>query len=412
MTQENQLNLFEHVTQAYAESPQLDNASLYQEVARRAGVSPATLEKRAPVGKSGKPHSPVKRRIRWVQQTLKQLGMLERAGRGIWQLTQEGRSKLQLSKINQGHVMLAFSTDLGIALWADCQSAFARTDTPIHLCLTSPPYPLSKARAYGNPSEAEYVDFLCRAIEPIVRQMAPGGSLVLNLSNDIFMPGSPSRSLYRERLVLALADRFDLHKMDEIPWVNKSKPPGPVRYASLDRTQLNVGWEAVYWFTNDPARVRSDNRRVLQDHSPAHRQLMERGGESRSETHSDGAYQLRSGRSFSKKTLGKIPKNVLEMGHGCRSQSAYKQAAREAGLPAHGAPFPLRLAEFFIRFLTTEGDLVVDPFGGSLTTALAAERLGRHWIATEVIWEYLAGSGFRFSDLPAFAWQNNFLAVA
>jgi site-specific DNA-methyltransferase (cytosine-N4-specific) len=370
------------------------------------------LEQRQPISQSGQRHNPLKRQVRWVQQTLKHLELIERADRGVWKLTAEGHKKLPLRKINSGHVMLAFSTRLGMALWADCATAFSRLDQPVALCLTSPPYPLAKARGYSNPSEAEYVDFLCTAIEPIVRHLQPGGSIVLNLSNDIFQTGTPARSLYKERLVLALADRLGLHKMDEIPWVNKSKAPSPVQWASIKRVQLNVAWETVLWFTNDPLRVRSDNRRVLEPHSERHLKLLASGGEQRDREFSDGAYRLRAGKSFSNPTAGKIPRNVLEMGHRCASQTEYKKMARAAGLPAHGAPFPLALAEFFIRFLTTEGELVAEPFGGSLTVPVAAEKLGRHWVATDVIWEYLAGGGKRIEQVEDFAWNPEFLRVA
>jgi hypothetical protein len=49
---------------------------------------------------------------------------------------------------------------------------------------------------------------------------------VRKISNDIFIAKSPARSLYRERLVLALHDRLGLWKMDELIWENKSKPQG------------------------------------------------------------------------------------------------------------------------------------------------------------------------------------------
>ncbi|WP_267887981.1 DNA methyltransferase [Acidihalobacter yilgarnensis] len=65
-------------------------------------------------------------------------------------------------------------------------------------------------------------------------------------------------------------------------------------------------------------------------------------------------------------------------------------------MPVHGAPFPAKLAEFFIKFLTVEGDLVADFMAGSLTVPVMAELLGRHWIASDLIWEYLAGGALRF----------------
>lgn len=389
-----QTSLFDAVTDAFAERECLTTQQLYLEVADRAGLPDTELSRREIIG--GQRHNITKRKIRWFQQTLKHMGLVENTGRGVWTLSAEGHRKLKLRRIKPGFIMLAFSTDLGLALWADAATAAQRLNEPVHLVLTSPPYPLVKARAYGNPSEPEYVDFICAALEPIVATLAPGGSIVLNVGNDVFERGLPSRSLYRERMVIALHDRLGLHKMDEIPWVNRTKPPGPVQWASIERVQLNVGWEPVYWFTNDPTQVRADNRRVLEPHTERHIRFLERGGARHDREHSDGAYRQRAGRSWANVTSGRIPCNVLELPHGCASQSAYKAAAKAAGLPVHGAPFPAKLAEFFIKFLTVEGDLVADFMAGSLTVPVMAELLGRHWIASDVIWEYLAGGALRF----------------
>ncbi|MHB1826657.1 MAG: DNA methyltransferase [Steroidobacteraceae bacterium] len=396
-----QLSLFDAVVATYEERERASNEALYQEVAARAGIPDAALACRERIGKHR--YNPTKRKIRWVQQTLKHMGLVERAGPGVWTLSAEGYRKLKLKRINAGHVMLAFSTDFGVALWANCASAFSRLGEPIHLALTSPPYPLSKPRAYGNPSEGEFVDFICRALEPIVRRLIPGGSLVLNVTNDVFERGLPSRSLYRERMVIALHERLGLHKMDEIPWENLSKPPGPVQWASKARNQLNTGWEPVYWFTNDPQRVRADNRRVLLPHTERHLKFLQSGGVKRDREYADGAYRQRAGKSYSNITEGRIPRNVLRLGHICALQNAYKRDARASGLTVHGAPFPGKLVEFFIKFLSTEGDLIADPFGGSLTVPLMAEMLGRRWIATEVIWDYLAGGALRFDSRPTLA---------
>jgi site-specific DNA-methyltransferase (cytosine-N4-specific) len=54
------------------------------------------------------------------------------------------------------------------------------------------------------------------------------------------------------------------------------------------------------------------------------------------------------------------------------------------------------LAEFFIKFLTREGNAVFDPFAGSNTTGAAAESLRRTWISIEANREYIRGSGGTF----------------
>ena len=65
-------------------------------------------------------------------------------------------------------------------------------------------------------------------------------------------------------------------------------------------------------------------------------------------------------------------------------------------MKGHPARFPAKLPEFFIRFLTEPGDLVLDIFAGSNTTGSVAECEGRKWLAFEERLDYLASSSFRF----------------
>lgn len=404
-----QLSLFPHVQAVYAESEvPVSNETLYRRVAKKAGISIAQLNARIPVGTSESMRSPIKREIRWHQQTLKSAGLLQQQSRSQWELT--GKGKMKLRKARPGTSLVACSTKLGVALWSLAKDVFSSIDEPITLALTSPPYPLRVARAYGNPCLDEYVDWLVDHIEPIAKNLAPGGSICLNVSNDIFESGSPSRSIYREKLVIAIVERLELHKMDELIWHNPCKPPGPVLWASKSRQQLNVSYEVIYWFCKDPKACVADNRRVLEPHTEAHRSLIDSGG-AKAGNFSDGAYRRKSG-SFANPTEGKIPRNILQFPHNCTSQSAYKKISRSLGLPVHGAPYPLKLAMFLVRFLSREGDLVVDPFAGSLTTGLAAEMLGRRWLVTECMWEYSRGGAERFRHHPEFVINPDFLGAA
>jgi DNA modification methylase len=405
-----QLELFSSVLHAYSakDNGVLDNRTLYERVAKATGKTDKELNERVPIGAAGALHNPFARKVRWYQQTLKTAGILERveSERGVWSLTKPASK--DLNKISPTVSLVGFSTDLGVAILGCAESVFASRMDEITLVITSPPYPLHTPRAYGNPTLDQYVDWICKMLEPVVRNLVPGGSICLNLSNDIFEPGMPARSIYREELVVALHRRLGLWKMDELIWHNPSKPPGPLRYASIDRTQLNVAWEPVYWFTNDPRRVKSNNRRVLQPHTERHLDLIHNGGEQRTASFSDGAYLLKPG-SYGNKTEGRIPRNILTFGHRCSAQTAYKKAARELGLPVHGAPFPLKLASFLIEFLSEPGDLVADLFMGSFTVADAAERLGRRWLGTECMIEYVLGGSTRFTSAPGF--RNHLLAA-
>jgi DNA modification methylase len=62
----------------------------------------------------------------------------------------------------------------------------------------------------------------------------------------------------------------------------------------------------------------------------------------------------------------------------------------------HPAPYPIELAERLIRMFSFAGDVVVDPFSGSGTNAIAAARTGRHSIGYEISARYHKASIARF----------------
>lgn len=392
------------MAQVYAEAAgqQLTNAELFERLVDAKVTTRDELDDRRPVGRSGMRHSIAQRALRFRQQDLKREGLLERdpTKRGVWRLTTIGKQKFVRPEPRR--VLLAYSTRLGLALWGAAEDVASRIDQPVHLLLTSPPYPLAKPRAYGNPPIHEYIDFILRSLEPLLPKLVNGASLVLNLSQDIFNPGSPARSTVLERLTIACEDKLGLHLIDRICWHNPSKMPAPVRYASMNRTHLNFGWEPCLWFSNDPSALRSDNRRVLIPHTERHKQLMAKGGEARSRVHSDGAYRLRPGSSFAKETEGRIPRNVLTLGHACAGQQAYKEAAKALGLPAHGAPFPEAFVRFFVEFMTRRGDHCVDLFSGSGTLGTVCEDLGRTYTLGELFGENLRGAAERVKDAEGF----------
>ncbi len=400
-----QLDLFSEIAAAYAQAPdgRLATADLYEVLAERLDVPRAVVESKTPVGRAGITYPLWKRRVRFAQQTLKHMAVLERVAgsRGVWSLTEAAGKKLH--KAAAGVTLVGFSTDLGLCIWGSNADALGGLEDEIALMFSSPPFPLARPRAYGNPPEAQFVEFVCQSLKPVVQRLAPGGSIVLELSNDVFEPHSPARSTYRERLVLALRERLGLYKMDEMPWHNKSKPPGPIRYASLERCHLNSGWEPVYVFSNDPWiwQQTADNRRVLQPHTPRQGQLIARGGEQRQASYGDGAYRLKEG-SFGAPTRGRIPKNVLEGGHRCADTLAYRRHAERLSLPPHGAMMPTWIPAFLIEYLTKPSDLVVDIWGGTSKTGLAAQRLGRRWLTVEWMLEYVRGSAECFRSFEGF----------
>lgn len=380
----------------------VSNEELYEEVRRRSGMSAEQMSARVPVGRSAQAVNVAHRSARWAQQSLKKAGLLEPAGRrGEWRVTATGKEALTMAP--RGQALVAFSTKLGVALWADCRDAAPVMNKPLHLVLASVPYPLAKQRWYGNPSRDEWLGFVIDACRAINGRLVPGSSVVLNVGADLFKPSSPARSTLPLQLVLELERQLGWELMDNLPWVNYSKPPGPVLYASIQRVQLNSTFEYCFWMTTCASEVSRfvDNRRVLRPHTKRHQRLIEQGGESQPRVSSDGAYRVRAG-SYGRQTEGSIPRNVLVYGHADPSQMAYKKAARALGLPAHGAPFPLKLCRFLVEFLTPPAARCADIFAGSCSLPRACEDLGREWEAYDIAGEYLRGGATRFDG----AWIN------
>ena len=78
---------------------------------------------------------------------------------------------------------------------------------------------------------------------------------------------------------------------------------------------------------------------------------------------------------------GTSPTNLLEFGFSKRAKQKIHEAQK-----------PLKLIEFLIKLTTREGQVVLDPFMGSGTTAVAAKRLDRHFIGFEIVPAFYQGA--------------------
>lgn len=78
------------------------------------------------------------------------------------------------------------------------------------------------------------------------------------------------------------------------------------------------------------------------------------------------------------------------------SNSAYLRRCKTAEIKPHPARFPQGFAEFFIKFLTDEGDMVLDALAGFNTSGFVVEILQRRWISFEINKNYVIGNRYRF----------------
>lgn len=110
---------------------------------------------------------------------------------------------------------------------------------------------------------------------------------------------------------------------------------------------------------------------------------------------------------------GTIADNMLQFGVGAYNLDAWMKYAPDGSnhieIPndssdrgLHPTQKPLRLMEAMIELTTQEGQVVLDPFAGSGTTLLAAQRLGRNYVGVEVDPEYFGIAQQRLAQKSLF----------
>ncbi len=300
-----------------------------------------------------------------------------------------------------------YRTDFGSAFVGDSWQLMRGIPTgAVKLVVTSPPYALHFKKEYGNVDKDGYVEWFMPFAKEIKRILAKDGSFVLNIGGS-YNPGSPTRSLYHFKLLIALCDELGFHLAQECFWFNPAKLPTPAEWVNVRRCRIKDSVEYVWWLT-PTAWPDADNRRVLVPYSDDMHRLIEKGykAKKRPSGHNiTGKFKANRGGAIPSNVIVRIddamdiPDSMLIRGNN-ESNSEYIRRCAAAGLKPHPARFPAALPEFFVKFLTKAGDLVLDPFAGSNMTGRVAENLGRKWIAIELDRDYLGASAVRFGIDP------------
>lgn len=263
-------------------------------------------------------------------------------------------------------------------------------DNSVNLILTSPPFALTRQKEYGNTNAEQYLDWFIPFAQEFKRVLTEDGSFVLDLGG-AYLPGNPIRSIYQYELLVRLCREVGFFLAQELYHYNPARLPTPAEWVTIRRVRVKDAVNVVWWLSKTP-NPKADNRKVLKPYSKSMKQLLKNGykPQIRPSGHDISA-------KFQKDNQGAIPPNLLAIAN-TESNSTYLRRCKAAGIKPHPARFPQGFAEFFIKFLTDEGDLVLDPFAGSNTTGFVAETLQRRWISVEMNEDYVLGSRYRFGD--------------
>ena len=249
----------------------------------------------------------------------------------------------------------------------------------IAVAITSPPY--ASQRKYDESSgfepipPDEYSNWFALAQHHIAAKLADDGSFFLNIKEHC---DDGQRLLYVKDLTIAFVREWGWRLVDEYAWTHGGTPKGITR-------RFKNGWEPIFHFTKSEHKFRPDS--VMHETDAA----VDWGGGHPADQ--DGMAEL-----FNK---AEARDEVNAKGHvvkGFAYPSNVLRIGKNTMAAEHGAMFPVKLPEFFIRAYSDKGDVIFDPFIGAGTTLIAAEKHGRRCFGMDISPAYC--------DVAVERWEN------
>ena len=277
----------------------------------------------------------------------------------------------------------------------DCEELMALLpDKSVNLIFTSPPY--ADQRVYGDDKDTKiapdtYVEWFAPKASQMFRILKDDGSFILNI-NDKVVDGF--QHLFVLDLVLYLCRKIGFHLVRDYIWYNPATPPNVYSTGKFGRTKKSH--EYCYWFSkSDQWTFNMDS--IRKPYGKGMQKYLNGEGKGtrksniRPSTHSFDCQKVWPNLG------GADPGSIIRISNTASTDSFFKMC-KELGIK-HPARFPVKLAEFFIKAGSNESDIVLDPFMGSGTTAVAAKNLSRHWIGFELNSDYCKLATQRVAEL-------------
>ena len=270
----------------------------------------------------------------------------------------------------------------------------------IDLIFTSPPY--VDLRNYGVKDASiksdQYTEWFVERAKEFKRVLKPTGNFVLNI-NDRVIKGK--QQLFVFEIVLALCNELEFNLVRDYIWYNPSSPPNIYSRGNLGRTKKSH--EYCFWFSkSDKWKFNMDP--IRKPYSKDMQKYLEgRGKGSRSDNTRPSTYSFDCSKTWTDHG-GSDPGSVIVLGNN-NSNDVFMKWCKEKKI-SHPARFPEKLADFFILAGSDPGDIVLDPFSGSGTCAVSAQRNGRKWIGIDINEDYCELSKERMKiEFPDCEWN-------
>lgn len=235
----------------------------------------------------------------------------------------------------------------------------------VNLIVTSPPYADNRKGVYHGVSIDKYIEWFLPISRELYRVLRPDGSFVLNIKERVV---NGERSTYVIELILEMKKQGWIWT-EEYIWHKKNCYPGkwPNRFRDA--------WERCLHFT------KQKHFRMFQDDV-----MVPMGNWRNKRLGRLSAADM--GRDIAKNESG-FGKNVSNwVGRDMAYPTNVIHMATECSNVNHSAAFPITLPAWFMKLFSAKDDIVLDPFMGSGTTAIAALELGRHYVGMEIESKY------------------------
>ncbi|MBI3981011.1 site-specific DNA-methyltransferase [Candidatus Microgenomates bacterium] len=260
-------------------------------------------------------------------------------------------------------------------IFGDSRSVLPPLGQIADLIITSPPYADARKKHYDSISPDEFVEWFSSFHNAFFHILKPNGSLVINIKDKV---ENGVRNRYVWKTIEKLSE-LGWFAIEDYIWYKTNPMPG------YWPTRLRDGWEYCFHLAKTTKPYINQNAVKISLGDWAESRLSKLNGKdlARHNSENNSGFGRDLSRWIGKKDV--LPSNVIVLPLVGKNYN-------------HPAVFPVGLPSFFIKLLSPNGGTIVDPFGGSGTTAIAAVRLGRNAILVDNNLDYCFTSVKRLKD--------------
>ena len=307
-------------------------------------------------------------------------------------------------------------------------------DCSIQLVITSPPY--FQQRDYGggmgNETDVnEYINILLQLFRECVRVVKDDGNIVFNIGDKY---EDSNLLLVPYRFALAATETGLVKLVNEVTWVKRNPTPRQFRRRLVSSTEPFFHFaKSDNYFYDLKAFLAAENTQKQRNRKGSTK-LGQRYFELISESELSKAEKIAARKELTEVIQEVLQGQIYDFRMKIRGIHAepfggqiggrtlqlknkgftiirmhgnkLKRDVIETSVAAvkgnkHPAIYPVEVVEEFLHLLTRPGSLVLDPFMGSGSTAVACKKLGRHYIGYDINATYCEDAQQRISETPS-----------